>query len=282
MTATRTHLPAALAPQTTKRDNLTGIIAMLASMAAFVINDTCVKLASDSLPIGEIIALRNTASTAYLLAFAAIVGGLTLPRNPPIMLVTLRMVGEIIATLLFLTALVTLPLADMTAIAQFTPLALTAAAAIFLGEHVGWRRWSATLVGLIGVGFIVRPGSASFSLAGAMVLASSAAGIIAGLILLPFETWHIPNLYESALVALAGLFLTFGYAFIIIALRTGDVGLVSPFRYAIILFALIASYLIWGHIPDHWAMLGIVILCAAGLYTVHRERLRLRTQPLTH
>lgn len=309
MTATRTQLPAALAPQTTKRDNLTGIVAMLASMAAFVINDTCVKLASDSLPIGEIIALRNTASTAYLLAFASVVGGLTLPRNPPIMLVTLRMVGEIIATLLFLTALVTLPLADMTAIAQFTPLALTAAAAVFLREHVGWRRWSATLVGLIGVGFIVRPGSASFSLAGAMVLASiafivlrdlatrlisnevptltltltsSAAGIIAGLILLPFETWHIPNLYESALVALAGLFLTFGYAFIIIALRTGDVGLVSPFRYAIILFALIASYLIWGHIPDHWAMLGIVILCAAGLYTVHRERLRLRSQPSTH
>jgi drug/metabolite transporter (DMT)-like permease len=297
------HKPARLAPE---KANLTGIIAMLASMAAFVINDTCVKLASASMPIGEIIALRNAASTAYLLVFAAFLGGLTLPRNPPLKLLSLRMVGEIISTLLFLTALVTLPLADMTAIAQFTPLALTAAAAIFLGEHVSWRRWTATIVGLIGVGFIVRPGSTAFSIAGAMVLASiafvvlrdlatrliskdvptltltltsSASGIIAGLVLLPFETWHLPTVYEGMLVALAGLFLTFGYTLIIIALRTGDVGLVSPFRYAVILFALASSYLIWGHIPDEWALIGIVIVCAAGLYTVHRERVRLRTTP---
>ena len=286
--------------------NVTGIGAMLISMAAFVINDTCVKLASASLPIGEIITLRNGAATAYLMIFAVLAGGLTLPRYPPMRLLGLRILGEIVSTLLFLVALVSLPLADMTAIAQFTPLALTAGAAMFLGERVGWRRWAATLVGLIGVGFIVRPGSTAFSLPGAMVLASiafvvlrdlatrliafdvptltltmssAASGIIAGLILAPFETWQAPNTGETGLLALSGLFLTIGYALIIVALRTGDVGVVSPFRYAVILFALLSSYLVWGHWPDQLAMFGIVIVCAAGLYTVHRERI-LRTQPV--
>ena len=283
-----------------------GIMAMLASMAAFVCNDTCVKLASATLPIGEIITLRNGSATLYLLAFAAIFGGLTVPRNPPTRLLIYRMVGEVIATMLFLVALVTLPLADMTAIAQFTPLALTAAAAVFLGEPIGWRRWTATVVGLIGVAFIVRPGSTAFSLAGLMVIASIAfivlrdlstrlistavptltltlmsagSGIVSGLLLLPFETWQFPTVGQAGLVALAGVFLAFAYALIIIALRTGDVGIVSPFRYAVILFALASGYLVWGQTPDGLALIGIVILCGAGLYTVHRERLRTRSQP---
>lgn len=285
--------------------NVRGILAMLASMAAFVTNDTCVKLASASLPIGEIITLRNGAATVYLALFALAFGGLTLPQNAPVRLLGTRMLGEIVSTLLFLVALVSLPLADMTAIAQFTPLALTAAAAVFLNEPVGWRRWLATLAGLIGVGFIVRPGSTAFSPAGAMVLASiafvvlrdlatrlisasvptltltlmsAASGIIAGLILAPFEAWQYPDLPQTGLLAFAGLFLAFGYALIIIALRSGDVGIVSPFRYAVILFALASSYLVWGHTPDTLALLGIAIVCAAGLYTVHRERKR-QTSP---
>ena len=286
------------------RQNGRGIAAMLGSMAAFVTNDTCVKLASASLPIGEIITLRNGAATLYLVVIALAFGGLTLPRNSPVRLLSLRMFGEVVSTLLFLVALVSLPLADMTAIAQFTPLALTAAAAVFLKEAVGWRRWLATLVGLIGVGCIVRPGSSAFSPAGLMVLASiafvvlrdlatrlistsvptltltlmsAASGIIAGLILAPFETWQMPNLPQAGLLALAGLFLSCGYALIIVALRTGEVGIVSPFRYAVILFALGSSYLVWGHMPDTLALIGIVIVCAAGLYTVHRERLRRST-----
>jgi drug/metabolite transporter (DMT)-like permease len=290
-------------PGSLETDNMRGILAMLVSMAAFVINDTCVKLASATMPIGEIIALRNGAATVYLLIIAAVFGGLYLPSHPPVRLLAYRTLGEIVSTMLFLTALVTLPLADMTAIAQFTPLALTAAAAIFLGEKVGWRRWSATLVGLIGVCFIVRPGSTAFSIAGAMVIASiafvvlrdlstrlisaavptltlavmsTASGIVAGLLLWPFEVWQVPTLAEALLLALSGVFLTIGYALIIVALRTGDVGIVSPFRYAVILFALASGYVVWGETPDGWALVGIVIICAAGLYTVHRERLRQR------
>lgn len=295
--------PAAAMPAA-ENANLRGIAAMVASMAAFVINDTCVKLASATLPIGEIITLRNGAATVYLAAAFALFGGLRMPPNPPVSLLAMRMIGEIASTLLFLVALVSLPLADLTAIAQFTPLALTAGAAVFLGERVGWRRWSATAAGLVGVAFIVRPGSTAFSPEGAMVLISIAfvvmrdlatrmistavptltltlmsavSGIVAGVVLLPFETWRLPHAHEAMLLAAAGLFLTFGYGLIIVALRTGDVGVVSPFRYCVIVFALLSGGLVWGHMPDGFAMFGIGIVCCAGLYTVHRERIRSRS-----
>jgi drug/metabolite transporter (DMT)-like permease len=297
--------PSVAQPAPTTAADLRGIAAMLVSMAAFVVNDTCVKLASVSLPIGEIITLRNGTAAVCVLALAVLVGGLTLPRTPPVHLLTYRVIGEIASTMLFLVALVSLPLADMTAIAQFTPLALTAGAAIFLAEPVGWRRWMATLVGLVGVGFIVRPGSTAFSVPGLMVavsigfvvlrdlatrqistavptvmltLMSALAGMVAGLLLWPFEVWQLPTARETGLVAMAGLFLAFGYGFIIVALRTGDVGVVSPFRYAVILFALASSYLVWGHLPDGYAIFGIAIVCSAGLYTVHRETIRRRTR----
>jgi len=278
--------------------NWRGILAMIASMALFVCNDTCVKLASATVPIGEIITLRNGAATAFLSIYCVCVAGLSFPPHPPWRLIALRVAGELVSTLLFLTALVSLPLADMTAIAQFTPLALTAGAAMFLRETVGWRRWSATAVGLVGVALIVRPGSTAFSPAGAMVLlsiifvvmrdlatrlithvstpmltlTSTLSGLVAGLLLLPFEVWRLPSPPEAGLLALSGLFLMLGYALIIIALRTGDVGVVSPFRYSVILFALVSGTLVWGTAPDGLALLGIVIVCSAGLYTVHRER----------
>ena len=82
-----------------RHGNLTGIVAMLASMAFFVANDTCVKLAGETLPLGEIIFLRNLAATFYILTFAALFGGLTLPREAPWRLLNLRMAVEAFSTL---------------------------------------------------------------------------------------------------------------------------------------------------------------------------------------
>jgi drug/metabolite transporter (DMT)-like permease len=285
------------------RANAIGVAAMLVSMAAFVINDTCVKLASNTLPIGEIIAIRNVSASLVLLAAMVMLGDRIWPRRLPVRLIGLRVVGEVCSTILFLVALVSLPLADITAIAQVTPLALTAAAAIFLGEQVGWRRWTATAIGFLGVALIVRPGSAAFSTGGAMVLASivfvvmrdlvtrmipmtvstgfisltsALSGILAGLFLLPFETWRPPTLAEATLAASAGVFLAIGFAMIVVALRTGDVSVVSPFRYTVIVFALLAGYVVWNEAPDALALAGTAIVCGAGLYTLHRERIRQR------
>lgn len=280
--------------------NVTGIIAMLAAMAAFVANDTCVKLIGNTLPLGELIALRNLAATAYILGFAAIYGGMTLPVAPQKRLLGWRMAAEFFSTIFFLSGLIALPIADATAIGQFTPLAITAAAAIFLKETIGWRRWLAAIFGLIGVLLIIRPGTSAFSPAALLILAavafivlrdlttraissevptltltamSASISILSGLVLWPFETWIIPSAYQAGLLMLAAFFLTIAYALMVIAMRSGKVAVVSPFRYAVIVFAILSGWLVWGEFPDTPQIAGIIVLTIAGLYTFHRERL---------
>src|SRR5688572_21191665 len=129
---------------------------MLVSMALLIVNDALFKVAAASLPLGQAIFLRGLFSS--LLTFALIVYlGIrdALPRLGEGK-VLFRGAAEIAATLLYLTALVQMPIAEATAILQFTPLAITAGAAIFLGAPVGWRRWTATFAGFIGVLVIIR------------------------------------------------------------------------------------------------------------------------------
>ena len=282
------------------RSNTLAIAAMLASMAFFVANDTCVKLIGTTLPLGELIVMRNALACVYIFTYAVIFGGMTMPASPPRRLLGWRMVAEFFSTLFFLSGLVALPIADATAICQFTPLAITAAAAIFLKEHIGWRRWSAAFAGLIGVMLITRPGTTAFSPAALYTLTSvgfivlrdlttraisddvptltltamsASISILAGLVLLPFETWVVPTAMQAMYLVIGAFCLTVAYALIVIAMRSGDVGVVSPFRYAVILFALFSGWIVWGELPDSIQLLGIAVLTAAGLYTFHRERL---------
>lgn len=292
-------------PIEVRQSNVTGIVAMLASMALFVVNDACVKLAGETLPLGEIILFRNSFATLYILAFATIYGGLTLPRDPPRRQLGWRMFAEAASTLFFLSGLIAMPIGDATAIAQFTPLAMTAAAAVYLKEPVGWRRWLAAIAGFIGVMLIARPGSGAFNPAALLVLAavglvvmrdlitrqitravptltltlmSAAVVVPTGLALAPFEVWSWPGSREIALLLAGGACLTLAYALIIVAMRAGEVSVVSPFRYAVILFALVIGYGIWGEVPDDVQWLGIAILTLAGVYTLHRERKTLKVR----
>lgn len=293
------------APPARRHGNATGIAAMLASMAFFVANDTCVKTLGAAVPLGEIIFFRNLAATFYILTCAAVFGGLYVPPDAPWRLLKWRMATEAFSTLTFLSALLAMPIGDVTALAQFTPLAMTAAAAILFKEPIGWQRWCATLAGLAGVMLIARPGTSAFTPA-ALLLAAAVALVIsrdlltrqisasvptltltlmsaaitapAGLILLPFESWIVPGAREAVLLAGAGAFLTIAYALIVVAMRAGDVGVIAPFRYAVILFALLSGWLFWGNMPDGLQLIGIAILTAAGLYSVHCERLVTRSR----
>jgi drug/metabolite transporter (DMT)-like permease len=211
----------------------------------------------------------------------------------------LRNVGEVGSTLLYLTALFHMPIADTTAILQFVPLAITAGAALFLGEPVGWRRWLATGVGFVGVLIIIRPGTAAFNGWSLIALASVAAIVLRDLstrrigrgvptVFLTFlsslsvtvvasgfaltETWVWPTSKVLAMIAGAALFLLAGYYSIIEAMRRGEVAVVAPFRYSVIIWAIIAGYLLFGEQPDPMALAGTGLVMAAGLYTFFRER----------
>lgn len=271
---------------------------MLAAMAAFVVNDTMMKLAATDLPTGQVIFLRGLVIVPVLAALmlaSATRTTLEMLCRPGILA---RCVAEVAAAILYLSALFHMPIADCTAILQFTPLALTAGAALFLGAPVGWRRWLATLVGLIGVLIIIRPGASAFNPYAALALlsvvfiaardlitrrlgkdvptiviafTSTAAVAVSSLGLLPFEAWRWPS--PAAMLALLGASaaLLGAQYWIILAMRSGDIAVVAPFRYSIILWAIVAGFLVWREVPDLATWIGIAVVTAAGLYTFLRE-----------
>jgi len=279
--------------------NVAGIVAMLAAMLAYCANDTCVKLATEHLPLGEVIVMRNVSASILVLTYALWRGGLSWPTAAPASLVAWRTLAEITSTIFFLTGLLALPFADANAISQILPLVITAIAVIVLKEHAGWPLWAAIAIGFLGVLLIARPGTSAFAPEAGLILVSvllvaardlitrrignavptltmtlfSAVGVIsAGLLMLPFETWVWPSAKEALLAGLGGGFLAAGYALSIIAMRFGTIAVVSPFRYSIILYSLVIGWLVWGEWPDELQMLGIGLLVVAGVYTLRHQR----------
>lgn len=281
-----------------RSDNLRGILAMLAAMGSLIVNDVFIKVAAADLPTGETIFLRGLFTTLIGVGLVAATVGVPVLRLATAPRMPLRAGAEVAATVFYLSALTRMPIADATALLQFTPLAITAGAALFLGAAVGWRRWIATLVGLVGVLIIVRPGGAGFnpysSLAVAAIVfvaardlitrrlgaevptivvatVSAAAVTAASLLLAPFEGWSVPSAPAVLMLFCAGVGLLGGNYWIVVAMRCGDIATVAPFRYSVILWAVAAGFVVWGEMPDLATWIGIAVVSGAGLYSLVRE-----------
>ena len=135
---------------------------MVAAMAGFAVEDACIKLIAEVMPVGQILALLGAGGTLVFAALARRSGARLVSRDALARPVLLRNLGDVSAAVCFVTALALTPLSSASAILQAAPLAVTAGAALFLGERVGWRRWSAIAVGFAGVLMIVRPGLDGF------------------------------------------------------------------------------------------------------------------------
>jgi len=144
-------------------DNLRGALIMVLSMLGFAIEDMFIKLIGTDIPIGQIIFLLGTGGGAICYGAMVLIKGQSLAdRAMMTRPILLRALGEIIGTLGFVSAIVLTPISSASAILQATPLVVTLGAALFLGDPVGWRRWSAILVGMFGVLLVIRPGMDSF------------------------------------------------------------------------------------------------------------------------
>ncbi|HET7715325.1 MAG TPA: DMT family transporter [Bauldia sp.] len=283
------------------RDNLRGILAISAANLLFLINDTLIKLASPVMPLGEILFIRGLFATILLVPI--VMAADVLKFAPMLWNASLawRTVAEVFAALLFILALFNIPIANINAILQVVPLMVTACAAIFLGEKVGWRRWAAIFVGFLGVLIVIRPGlggfdAYSFVALGSMVfitlrdlttrtmprgipallvaLVTAVAVCLTGPVfgVLANETWVVPDGAALLLVGGAALFLIGGYLFAVDFMRHGDIAVVAPFRYIVILWAIIVGYLVWREVPDLAMIVGTSLVIASGIYTIHRER----------
>ncbi|MDF1720850.1 MAG: DMT family transporter [Minwuia sp.] len=285
---------------TPNSDNLRGAALMMAAMAAFVLNDTCMKLLSTDLNLFQSIFLRGIGTTIFFLIAAWHQGALRYrPPRADRRVMIWRTIGDMGQMVCFLTALFHMPIANVSAILQSLPLAMTLAAALFLKEPVGVRRYTAIGVGFIGVLLIVRPGTEGFNIYSLVALTtvifvvlrdlstrrlarsvptifvtlitSIAVTVLSGTISI-FQGWaeiQPGNLY---LIAGAALFVSFGYVFIVMGMRVGDIAFISPFRYSMLVWALLIGLFVFGDIPRPLTLLGAAIIVASGIYTFYRER----------
>ena len=280
-------------------DNFLGAVLMTCCVLAYVLNDALMKLLFLDIDFFQAIFLRSLVSLPPLLILVLRAKSLLQKYSKKNKrLIFIRILAEIGTTVTFLTALKYMPLANVTAIAQSLPLAITMAAALFLGERVGWRRWSAILIGFIGVLIIIRPGLAGFNSYSLVALASvilltireistrkldseiptitvafsTTLGItvFAALMLVGTE-WADVNSISWFLIIAAAAAVTIATLLSIVAMRTGDISFVSPFRYTSLIGALGLGVLFFGEWPDGVTLLGAFIIVFSGFYSLHRE-----------
>ena len=286
-------------------ENLRGSALMIVAMFGFAVTDMFIKLLGAALPTGQILMVLG-AGGAFVFATLALQRGDDLFGRAFVHPAVLGRNGfEIVGTLFFVSAIVHAPLSVTSAILQANPLIVTLGAALWLKEPVGLRRWSAIGIGLVGVLLVIQPWNERFEPASLLavggvfglafrdlatrgvpdgissaVLSSYALAMLvpAGALLLLLPGASAPALPGSgdALLLLGAIGIsTLGYYGITAAMRTGDVGTVTPFRYSRIVFALVIAALVFDETIDALMLGGAAIVVGSGLYTLWRER-RLR------
>ena len=281
---------------------LRGILLMVASAFFMNVNNAILKLLTEDLPVGEIMFLRAIMILPLIFLYAVFRSGIAALQVKRWRGHLTRGICLGFSAYFFLLSVEHLPLGMTVALTFAAPLLITAMAGPLLGEEVGWRRWAAVGVGFIGVVVITRPGSDVFQVAALLPLACALASagrdiatrgmtatesslailmtanlfqICFGLLSLPLG-WQIPDI-RSVWLLLACVPLVFvGHYTMIEAFRYAEAALVSPFRYSAIVWAGLFGYLLWGDVPDGWALVGTVIVITSGLYILHRELVRRR------
>jgi len=274
-----------------------GITFMLIAGVLMSLNNAILKWVTTGYPAGQIIFTRGVFIWLPIGFLIWRTGGLSTLRIHRIKPHAARAVCLVLSAFMYVTGLRYLPLADVTAISFSTPLFVTALAPLILRETVGWRRWSAVLVGFLGILTIARPtgdiaalavllpiGSAFWAAmrdivtrgmtatesSNAILCTTTAAVMLAGLATLPFG-WTVPTAMDLGLMALCGVFAGFGHHFMIEAFRNAEAVLVSPFRYLTMIWAVLLGYLVWGHLPGTGVWVGVALVVLSGMYIFHRE-----------
>ena len=282
-------------------NNFKGILLMLIAMAGFTMEDLFMKKLSVNLSTGQILITLGFGSSLVFALMAKSRGYKLTAKIFWSKGMIIRQFAEGIAAVAFITSLTLIPLSTVAAVFQATPLVITMGAALFLGEAVGWRRWLAIIVGLIGVLIIIRPGLNSFDPNVGYVLIAVlfvtvrdlitrklpmnvpstivsfqafASLIIAGGILIFLSDQKIVGLDKNQIYFVLGgiIFGVIGYYCIVASTRIGEAGVVTPFRYSRLLFAIIIGFLFFNERPDFLTLLGASIVIMTGIYTVLRER----------
>ncbi|UTW56432.1 DMT family transporter [Kordiimonas sp. SCSIO 12610] len=291
-------------------ENIQSAFYMMLGMMGFAVNDAFMKLVLADLNLYQSIFVRGIFATAFLGILAVRSDALKNSRQHFNRHIIVRTLCELGGTIFFLTALVHVSLADASAVLQVMPLAVTLAAALFMREAVGWRRYLAILIGFFGVMLVIQPDGSSaegggfniyflmlFGTIACMVVRdlttrrispnipsmfiafyTSLAVMLMGAILSVFEPWKVITLVHMAMLAGAAVFIFLGYIGTVMAMRLGDVGFVAPFRYTYLVWAMALSIFVFADYPDAYTLIGSGIVVTMGIYSFLRERKLMKTK----
>ncbi|WP_299288770.1 DMT family transporter [uncultured Tateyamaria sp.] len=280
--------------------NTTGALLMMASMASFTFNDALIKLTGGAVPLTQLLVLRGVLSVVLILALARWLGTIHFRiARRDWGLIALRSAAEVGAAYFFITALLNMPLANVTAVLQVLPLTVAVGAALFFREPLGWRRMAAILLGFMGMLLIVRPGPEGFSIYAGYALVAVACVTVRDLSTrrlspgVPSMTvtlvaavtvmvcagvasatteWVPIDTRLAALIGGASVFIIGGYFFSVQVMRVGEISFIAPFRYTGLVWALVLGWVVFGDWPSSVTLFGATIVVATGLFTLYRER----------
>jgi drug/metabolite transporter (DMT)-like permease len=282
-----------------------GIFFILASITLYSCLDALAKWTVAIYAAAQFLLIRSTTGVAVLLPFVARNNFAALRNVPRPGLQILRLVLAITEILLFFTAIYYLPLADTITYYLSSPIIVVALSAIFLGEKVGWRRWSAVLVGFVGVVIAMNPQASSVSF-GALIAIAGAFGsavlmlvtrelrgtsqtflaftqvcgtLLFGAVYTPF-VWITPQWSHVGIFLIAGVVSVCGLLCANRALTLAPASVLAPYKYTAIGFAALFGYLVFGDVPSLNMIVGAVIIVASGLYIFMRERKLARAEPV--
>jgi drug/metabolite transporter (DMT)-like permease len=276
---------------------LKGIIYMLVAGLLLTTNDGIMKWLTGGYPTGQIMFVRGVFMVIPVYFFIWWAGGIRRMRIVSLKGQFYRATFVVIGTFCFVAGLAYLPLADAIAITFAGPLFVTAMASLFLKEIVGWRRWAAVFLGFMGVIVIIRPTGDAIQWAALLPLTASFTGALrdiitryiaggeqsatiltvsttavclAGLATLPFG-WQPIVLSDLLLFLISGLLIGGAHFLMIDSFRYAEAALVTPFKYASIIWAAALGFFVWGDLPDQWTVIGSMIVIASGFYILSHK-----------
>ena len=289
----------------TYHENKRGILALTSACGLFTIADTLTKLAALTYPSGEVLFARAAVCMLVIGVVVIYTHQFSWLRYTANRYVILRAILDAGANIAFILALSHMRLADLLAVNLVSPLLLTMLLVVFFGERIGWRRWTAILVGFGGTLLIVRPSTSSLNVWALLGLAAAACSATRDLVTrridpgvptlaisfisiftvtaasplmaLAFnEQWRMPDIEYLSYVGVAGLLLSVGSTFAVSAFRNVDISVVAPFRYSLLIWGGISGFVVFGELSDAQSLVGSLLIVGSGLYSLHRERVRHR------
>ena len=283
-------------------DNLKGILYMLLSCLAFAINDTIVKYvvkkASSDFSIFDVVFIRGIFTSIIILILILIFGKLDLKKLLINKRAYSRGLFEVFAALSFLTGLILMPMADVYTLLNTAPLIITAVGAIVLKEKVGIRRWSAVIIGFIGVLIVINPGKMEFGYLFILPIMAAIFLTLRDLITKGFHntTNSLEIIFITSFMVMIGfgiisiffptyisyenifyiicssVFLVLGYLFSVLTIFYAPLSLTSSTRYSVIVFGIILGYFVLGEIPRLNMIFGALVISLSGIFVIKREK----------